>query len=72
MSEVKKSRLPPRISNHIIDALGGTFEVSHLCGVTPAAVSQWRNNGITRGYALYLRERFKTLPIMQTEVVATY
>ena len=72
MCEVKKGRLPPQISNHIIDTLGGTFEVSFLCGITPAAVSQWRNNGISRGYALYLRERFKTLPIMRTEIVANY
>ena len=72
MSEAKKGRLSPQISNHIIDALGGTFEVSTLCGISPAAVSQWRNKGISRGYALYLRERFKTLPIMRTEIVANY
>jgi DNA-binding transcriptional regulator YdaS (Cro superfamily) len=34
--------------NEIIQTLGGTTKVAKLCGVTLAAVSQWRNNGIPK------------------------
>jgi len=33
-------------TTEIIDCLGGTFAVAKMCRVTPAAVSQWRNNGL--------------------------
>jgi len=33
-------------TTEIIDCLGGTFAVAKLCRVTPAACSQWRNNGM--------------------------
>lgn len=64
-----KVGLSPATSSKVIDALGGTTEVSRLCSVSTAAVSQWRKNGISRAFALYLRERFKHLPIMKTEEV---
>jgi DNA-binding transcriptional regulator YdaS (Cro superfamily) len=30
----------------IIQTLGGTFAVAKMCGVTPPAVSQWKQNGL--------------------------
>lgn len=41
----------------VIDRLGGTTATSKLCGVTPSAVSQWRENGIPRPWLLYLRAK---------------
>jgi len=40
--------------NHVIDALGGTSKTADLCGVTPSAVSQWRDNGIPRPWLKFL------------------
>ena len=67
--DTKKAKVAPGLSSQMIDALGGTTEVSRICGVTTAAVSQWRKKGISRAFALYLRERFKNLPIMKTDDV---
>ena len=67
--DTKKNKLSPDLSSQIIDALGGTGEVSRLCGVSTSAVAQWRKNGMTRSFGLFLRERFKNLPIMKTDEV---
>lgn len=48
----------------IIDRLGGTAKVMHLCKstmrdgetITPSAISQWRRKGIPAGWRAYLRE----------------
>ena len=40
--------------NEIIQTLGGTTKVAKLCGVTLAAVSQWRNNGIPQDKLIFL------------------
>ena len=69
MKKNKPAGLTPEVSSNVIDALGGTTEVSKLCGVSTAAVAQWRSKGMTRAFALYLRERFKNLPIMKTDEV---
>ena len=42
-------------ANKIIDALGGTVEVSRLCEVTDGAVSQWRTAGIPKPRLMYLK-----------------
>jgi hypothetical protein len=42
-------------ANEIIDALGGTSEVSKLCEVTTGAVSQWRTDGIPSARLMYLQ-----------------
>lgn len=42
-------------ANQIIDAIGGTAKAAELCGVTPGAVSQWRNNGIPKTTLKFLR-----------------
>jgi hypothetical protein len=42
-------------ASKIIDALGGTAEVARLCEVDPAAVSQWRTNGIPAARMMFLR-----------------
>jgi DNA-binding transcriptional regulator YdaS (Cro superfamily) len=40
--------------SEIIQTLGGTTKVAKLCGVTLAAVSQWRNNGIPQDKLIFL------------------
>ena len=42
-------------ANKVIDALGGTVEVSKMCNVTTGAVSQWRDNGIPDARLMYLK-----------------
>jgi hypothetical protein len=42
-------------SSEVIDALGGTVEVSRMCNVTKGAVSQWRKNGIPEPRLMYLK-----------------
>jgi hypothetical protein len=41
--------------SQIIDALGGTAKVARLCEVEPAAVSQWRNDGIPNARLMFLK-----------------
>jgi len=41
-------------TNEIINILGGTSKVSRLCGVSPAAVCQWRKKGIPEDRMIYL------------------
>lgn len=43
-------------ASDVIAAFGGTTETAKLCGVTPSAVSQWRENGIPRAWAMFLRQ----------------
>lgn len=50
----------PAVSNELIDRMGGNAEVRRLCGVTSAAVSQWRRNGIPTARFQYLLEVQKT------------
>ncbi len=42
-------------SDQIIDALGGTGKTATLCEVRPAAVSQWRSDGIPPARLMYLK-----------------
>jgi hypothetical protein len=42
-------------ADRIIDSLGGTGEVARIFAVDPAAVSQWRRNGIPRARLHTLR-----------------
>ena len=42
----------------IIDNLGGTTRTAEICEITPAAVSQWRTNGIPRAQRRYLRLKY--------------
>jgi len=57
--------------NKIIDALGGSLEVSRLCEVTVGAVSQWRTGGIPRARLMFLRllrpDLFPDEPASQTQ-----
>jgi hypothetical protein len=39
----------------LIDALGGSVQVSLLCRVTSQAVSQWRRTGIPEARRMYLQ-----------------
>lgn len=40
--------------SNIIDLLGSTSKVAKLCKVAPAAVTQWRTNGIPAGHLMFL------------------
>ena len=42
-------------SSKVIDDLGGTKVVAELCELSEGAVSQWRNNGIPKGWVKYLQ-----------------
>lgn len=42
-------------ASKVIDAIGGTSVTADLCDVEPAAVSQWRKNGIPKAQLKYLR-----------------
>ena len=42
-------------ANQIIDALGGTAEVSRLCEVSMEAVSQWKKNSIPKSRLMFLK-----------------
>lgn len=65
----KKGRLPPEPSRRIIDALGGTFVVAGIFGLTASAVSIWKRDGIPHPRLMYLREKYKRLPVMKEEAV---
>ena len=52
-------------TNKIITALGGTSKVAKMCNVSPAAVSQWRTDGIPDARMMYLR-------LMHPEVFAEH
>jgi len=43
----------------LIDLLGGTNKVAKMCDVAPAAVAQWKNNGIPHGQLLFLAARIE-------------
>lgn len=65
-------RLSAKVSGEVIDALGGTNAVAKLCGIRPASVSLWRTDGIPRAWTLFLRERFKTLPVMRDQEISSF
>ena len=58
-------RLPPEPTSRVIESLGGTTEVSRLCEVTTAAVSQWKSFGMPKARFMFLRERNRDLPVMK-------
>lgn len=39
----------------LIEHLGGNAKAATLCEVSPAAVSQWRHNGIPKGQLKFLK-----------------
>jgi DNA-binding transcriptional regulator YdaS (Cro superfamily) len=48
-------------NSEIIEILGGTSKVSRLCGVSPAAVCQWRKNGIPEDRLILLATQLEML-----------
>ncbi len=42
-------------ANEVIDKIGGTGATANLCEVSPAAVSQWRQDGIPAARLMYLK-----------------
>lgn len=46
---------PTLTPSQIISAFGGTAAIAQLCEVSPAAVSQWRQNGIPKPRMQFLR-----------------
>lgn len=65
-------RLPVKESVRVVETLGGSAEVGRICGVSLSAVSQWKSNGIPRAQFLFLRERFKNLPIMKERTLLDF
>lgn len=39
----------------VIEKLGGNAKTAELCEVSPAAVSQWRHNGVPKGQLKFIR-----------------
>nr|DAE00639.1 MAG TPA: DNA-binding transcriptional regulator [Myoviridae sp. ctakU3] len=52
-------RLTPETSKKLIESLGGTKRVSEIFSCSMSSVSQWKKNGIPRGYVFYLSEKFR-------------
>jgi DNA-binding transcriptional regulator YdaS (Cro superfamily) len=49
-----------KLTEHaLLQLLGGTGKVAKMCNVEPAAVSQWRKNGIPREQLLFLAARIE-------------
>ena len=49
-----------KLTEHaLLQLLGGTNKVARMCDVEPAAVSQWRKNGIPREQLLFLAARIE-------------
>ena len=49
-----------KLTEHaLLQLLGGTVKVAKLCEVEPAAVSQWKKNGIPREQLLFLAARIE-------------
>ena len=49
-----------KLTEHaLLQLLGGTTKVAKMCNVDPAAVSQWRKNGIPREQLLFLAARIE-------------
>lgn len=49
-----------KLTEHaLLQLLGGTGKVAQMCNVEPAAVSQWKKNGIPREHLLFLGARIE-------------
>lgn len=49
-----------KLTEHaLLQLLGGTNKVAKMCEVEPAAVSQWKKNGIPREQLLFLGARIE-------------
>lgn len=46
-------------NNEIISVLGGTSQVAKLCGVSMAAVAQWKRNGIPKDRLIYIASQLE-------------
>lgn len=65
-------RLPVKPSCAVIAALGGSAAVARQCGIRTASVSEWKVVGIPRPRILFLRERYRDLPVMKTAEVRDF
>ena len=72
ISALKPKRLSVGLSDRVVTELGGTNALASLCGVRPSSVSDWKRTGVPRPWVLYLRERFKTLPVMREQEISTF
>lgn len=74
MNKTRKPNRPPKrlsvaTTSDVIDALGGVCAVSRLTDVSSSAVAGWKKRGMPKSRVAYLREAFKTLPVMRTKEV---
>ena len=51
-------RTTPHPDFQVIDRLGGTSAVARICELSDGAISQWRTNGIPKGWRRFLKEKF--------------
>lgn len=69
---LRPKRLTRELSARIVEELGGTSALAAFCRIRPSSVCDWKRVGIPRPWALYLRERFKTLPVMREQEISTF
>lgn len=69
---LSKRQLSPEVTDRVIAYLGGPAAVARLCRVSRAAVSQWKQNGMPEARIMFLREKFKDLPVMKSPEVAEF
>lgn len=49
-----------KLTEHaLLQLLGGTNKVAKMCDVEPAAVSQWKKNGMPREHLMFLAARIE-------------
>lgn len=46
------------MTKKLIDKLGGTTAVANIFGISPAAVSKWKKQGIPTGRMMYLELKY--------------
>lgn len=72
MQEVTSQvRLDAPAASALINALGGTSKVSKDTGLSSAAVSQWRKNGIALTRLLFLKQVYGANTLYQLKQVKT-
>ena len=72
MSYQRTKPLNPKLSQEVIEALGGTTLVASVCSVSTPAVSQWKKTGIPSAQIRFLREKFKRVPVMKSEEIKNF
>tara|TARA_Y100000768_G_scaffold376806_1_gene349285 strand:- start:211 stop:420 length:210 start_codon:yes stop_codon:yes gene_type:complete len=59
-----------KLARKIIDALGGVSLVAEMIGVTPSAVTHWKNRGLPA--SIKTRKRLEKLLVQKVKDADTY